>query len=218
MARIQTYNNDVDIDDADRLVGTDGTIGADLNKTKNFTLGDIKNYVRSGGANYKVYTALLNQSGGDDGITITSGELVIGVTYKIKDSGGDWVNVGAPNNDVETYFVATGTTPNNWGVGSLLYNTGAPVATVLENTIGNIWFTYSTEGLYFIESDGLFYPANKSCVAHSGTTSDDGGYSSFFVYSNLSDTNDIKILVTNVAGFSSNSALNAYLIEIRVYN
>lgn len=45
MARIQTYNNDVDIEDADKLVGTDGTIGVNLNKTKNFALGDIKKYV-----------------------------------------------------------------------------------------------------------------------------------------------------------------------------
>lgn len=48
MARIQTYTNDVDIDDLDRLVGTDGTIGVDLNKTKNFTLGDIKQYIYPG--------------------------------------------------------------------------------------------------------------------------------------------------------------------------
>lgn len=48
MARIQTYTNDVDIDDLDRLVGTDGTIGVDLNKTKNFTLGDIKQYITPG--------------------------------------------------------------------------------------------------------------------------------------------------------------------------
>jgi hypothetical protein len=48
MARIQTYSNDVDVNDLDRLVGTDGTIGADLNKTKNFTLGDIKQYITPG--------------------------------------------------------------------------------------------------------------------------------------------------------------------------
>lgn len=45
MARIQTYDEDTSIEDSDKLVGTDGTAGVDLNKTKNFTLGGIKKYV-----------------------------------------------------------------------------------------------------------------------------------------------------------------------------
>lgn len=45
MARIQTYDNDVNLTDSDRLVGTDGSPGADLDQTKNFTLGDLKNYI-----------------------------------------------------------------------------------------------------------------------------------------------------------------------------
>jgi hypothetical protein len=115
---------------------------------------------------YKVYTALLLQSGGDDASVLT-GEpglnvLTVGVTYQIviEDSNIDFTNVGAPNNNVETYFVATGTTPNSWGnnIGDpiLSYNTGAPVVTVLENTIGNIWFTYEETGKYNLFSDELF--------------------------------------------------------------
>lgn len=183
-----------------------------------YTMEDVTNTVRP----YKVYTVLLNQSGGDDLISVGQDENIFaGITYYIEnnDANFNFIPYGAPNNNVGTYFVCTQDAYiNTFDVLNLQYNTGAPVATVLENTIGNIWFTYSTEGLYFIESDGLFSTSNKSCVAHSGATSDDGGYTSFFVYSNLSDTNDIKILVTNVAGFTSNSALNAYLIEIRVYN
>ena len=90
---------------------------------------------------YKVYTALLTQSGGDNDTGVTGGDLTIGVTYKINvdDIDADFTNVGAPNNNLDTYFVATGTTPNSWGTnGSLRFNTGAPVVTVLENTIGNI--------------------------------------------------------------------------------
>ena len=48
MARIQTYNVDSTIDEFDKLVGTDGTVGADLNKTKNFTLGDIRAFANLG--------------------------------------------------------------------------------------------------------------------------------------------------------------------------
>ena len=116
--------------------------------------------------NYKVYTALLTQSGGDDPQSIDTGALTIGVTYYINNDspGMDFTNVGAPNNiaGVSTYFVATGTTPNSWGAGegtmngTLTFNTGAPVVTVLENTIGNIWFTYNDVGNYRIFSDGLF--------------------------------------------------------------
>jgi hypothetical protein len=115
---------------------------------------------------YKVYTALLTQSGGNDEQVISTGTLTIGVSYMINiepgDSVGfDFTNVGASNNNQGTYFVATGTTPNSWGaeegnVDILDYNTGAPVVTVLENTIGNIWFTYDSMGTFVINSDGLF--------------------------------------------------------------
>lgn len=93
---------------------------------------------------YRVYTALLTQSNGDGPSMLNDEPLTIGVTYQITDQGGsgwDFTNVGAPNNNTGTYFVATGTTPNSWGdLGvSLNFNTGAPVVTVLENTIGNIW-------------------------------------------------------------------------------
>jgi len=107
-----------------------------------------------------VYTALLTQSGGDDPQYQQLGSLVVGRTYEIADNGvidWDFTNVGAPNNEIGTLFVATGTTPANWGQnGNLNFNTGAPVVTVLENTIGNIWFTYDAPGLYNILSNDLF--------------------------------------------------------------
>jgi hypothetical protein len=103
---------------------------------------------------YKVYTALLTQSGESNVINIDSGELQIGVTYVMKNitEDSDFTNVGAPNNDDGTYFVATGTTPNNWGGVTLDYDEGAPVATVLENTIGNVWFTFLGNGTYGINN------------------------------------------------------------------
>jgi len=112
---------------------------------------------------YKVFTALLTQSGGKDYLNLSEGELTIGVTYLIYDLegvvGADFTNVGAPNNNVGTYFVATGTTPiwgtNPLGFAILFYNEGAPVATVLENTIGNVWFTFG----FAIQSDNLFNTA-----------------------------------------------------------
>lgn len=109
---------------------------------------------------YKVYTALLTQSGGDNVQSIFGGLLTIGVTYTIIEDGNpsvDFTNVGAPNNNEGTSFVATGTTPNSWGNdGQLIYNTGAPVVTVLENTIGDIYWTYNSTGNYLMNSYSLF--------------------------------------------------------------
>ena len=112
---------------------------------------------------YKVYTALLSQTGVDNVVGFTGGNTVIGVTYEIYEAaagaeGFDFTNIGAPNNNIGTKFVATGTTPASWGNNNigLIYNEGAPKVVVLENTIGNIWFTYSSVGVYRCYSDNLF--------------------------------------------------------------
>ena len=172
---------------------------------------------------YKVYTALLTQSGGDDVQVINSGDLTIGVTYKINvaSNDGDFTNVGAPNNDGGTYFVATGTTPNSWGtIGELKYNTGAPVVTVLENTIGNIWFTYGANGLYLIfNSDGwdrdkLWY--GVSGLGDSGQININPGR----VIMSIEGGNPDFLISTYNNDYTSviNDQLKNTPIEIRVYN
>jgi hypothetical protein len=180
---------------------------------------------------YKVYTALLTQSGGDgengdNGGTAVGNypELVIGRTYYIVDNFQlecDFTNVGAPNNNVGTSFVATGTTPASWGTyGELRYNTGAPVVTVLENTIGNIWFTYEGTGSYHINSDGLFVDGKTFVII--GDSYDGGANGAIIAsyYQNL----DIIIISSAAIDFSSSAivGLDGLLfktpIEIRVYN
>lgn len=44
MARIETYNNDNTINPTDKLIGTDGAVGA-LNATKNFEMSALKSYI-----------------------------------------------------------------------------------------------------------------------------------------------------------------------------
>ena len=179
--------------------------------------------------NYKVYTALVTQTGTDEPLSINGDEatpLTIGVTYVITDNApglGDFTNVGALNNNVGTYFVATGTTPNSWGNindgwAIIEYNLGAPTVKVLENTIGNIWFKYNDVGYYYISSNGLFtlnkifsfnnnvryyYPANDGFfilrVAPEGTAD--------IAFSTITDGLNFE------DGF-----LEEQLIEIRVYN
>jgi hypothetical protein len=49
MARIKTYGLDSDINAADKVVGTDGTPGSDLGKTKNFSVSALRSFIGSGG-------------------------------------------------------------------------------------------------------------------------------------------------------------------------
>lgn len=115
-------------------------------------------------AKYKVFTAILTQTGNSSPTLSMDSPLVIGTTYEILDDDSgtvDFTNVGAPNNNIGTFFMATGTTPTSWGVnllGQLLFDTAAPITTVLENTIGNVWFTYVGAGHYRCSSDNLFTP------------------------------------------------------------
>ena len=162
---------------------------------------------------YKTYTALLTQNGSGNFVGITGGNTDIGVTYEIYEStptaeGYDFTNIGAPNNNIGTRFIATGTTPNSWGNGNvgLSYNEGAPVVTVLENTIGNVWFTYDSPGLYYINSNSLF-TLDKTyfqIVVMSSAPS--------FLINNL-NLNFIELLPTD-----GDNSLNNTPIEIRVYN
>jgi hypothetical protein len=162
---------------------------------------------------YKVYTALVTQSGSDDPQSIFEGELTIGVTYRIENSGppsGNWdfTNVGAPNNDFETSFIATGTTPNSWGVNIILvYNTGAPTVTVLQNTIGNIWFTYEAEGTYNVRSNSLF-TIDKTYAPNILINSSPG------ILTVSTGNTSIIELVNN----EGNGGMNNIPLEIRVYN
>jgi hypothetical protein len=175
-----------------------------------YTMEDIANTVRP----YKVYTALLTQSGGDDPLTLSSGAVTKGVTYYITDaSDGDFSNVGAPSNDDSTWFVAINDeVPNNYGSALLRYNTGAPVVTVLENTIGDIWFTYSGTGQCSINSDGLFI-LNKTVFF--GSTSGLGDDVIIFgQLDNLPNLIGVQVVSSTITPADNYGSP----IEIRVYN
>ncbi len=165
---------------------------------------------------YKVYTALLTQIGGDDPQGITEGELTIGVTYQIAEQGldFDFTNVGAPNNDYFTYFVATGTTPNSWGTeAKLFYNIGAPTVTVLENTIGNIYWTYDSAGVYSANFVGAF-PELKTFIL-----TPSNGYDSAVLQGGGGEPYNIyRVSNDKCAVLTTDGSLNNTPIEIRVYN
>lgn len=167
---------------------------------------------------YKVYTALLTQNGGDDPQSISSGELTIGVSYKINNANGnaDFTNVGAPNNNTGTYFIATGTTPNTWGEkGYLEYNTGAPVVTVLENTLGDIWFQYGSVGDYSIWSDNLF---TENKTTFSIILMGDDVSNGYFCKGYIQEPNSCSIVTGDISEAKDNVLIWKTPIEIRVYN
>ena len=170
---------------------------------------------------YKVYTALLTQSGGDSPVLLMDLPLVPGITYEILDDDSgtvDFTNVGAPNNNIGTFFVATGTTPTSWGdnlLGELQYNDAAPTVIVLENTIGNIWFTYGSVGGYLIYSDSQFIQNKTFALIAFPGASNTGG--SAAVYVNQAPQ-QLPIETREYDGTSSDSILYDTSIEIRIYN
>jgi hypothetical protein len=173
---------------------------------------------------YKAYTALLTQTGGTSIQTWESGTgpLILGYTYQIVGNDGgtaDFTNVGAPNNDVGTYFLAIGTTPNSWGVsdnGGLEYNLGAPTAKILENNIGNIWFGINGDGDYNVNSSGLFTTDKTFVIIGSAAEGAING-----AYVTVVPSTDSIMYISSV-NTSTLSPLNDELLntsfEIRVYN
>jgi len=184
---------------------------------------------------YKVYTALLTQSGGDSVISANGlQDLYVGITYEIvaREGNENFIQYGAPNNEIGTKFVCNQNVTGPWGSEdtSLLYNSGAPVVTVLENTIGNIWWTYLTTGVYQMISNGLFI-TNKTFILN-GTIYENvlynkfiGGDGSGFIpeqgYS-ISYNTDSTITLRSISGVEnlSDSVITPQqiMIEIRVYN
>lgn len=223
MSRIE-YNPSLN----DRVNGQLGDLGVEIQ----IPLSSIKELIVPPAppapvAPYKVYTALVSQKGSGEFLGVNTGDLTIGISYQIIENGGtgwDFTNVGAPNNNIGTYFVATGITPNSWGTneggdfGTLQYNAGAPVVTVLQNTIGDIYFTYGDVGLYYISSNGLF-TLNKT-VSPNNTVR--YYYPTTDAFFNLrvapEGTADIALSTITDEFILENDYLEAQLIEIRVYN
>jgi hypothetical protein len=163
---------------------------------------------------YKVFTALLSQTGSDSPQTLSSGAVTKGVTYRI-DGGndGDFSNVGAPSNDDSTSFIAINNeTPNSYGSCALLYDTGAPTVIVLENTIGNIWFEYRSVGEYRIYSNNLFIE-DKTAV-----DIDAFSYLNIGNYSFIANETLFTQYYFNIVSTLGNDVLAKNRIEIKVYN
>lgn len=168
---------------------------------------------------YKVYTALLTQSGGDSPSEEYAGdEIYAGITYYIftNDDNFDLVQYGAPNSNVGTYFVCNqnANLPSDINI-QLNYNEGAPVVTVLENTIGSIGFSYSDLGVYKLHNSTLtneselYFNIQSQEISSLGCAWNDEDGSGAFILSSI---------ITDIGTVRSNDLLSNTSFEIRVYN
>ena len=97
--------------------------------------------------------------------------------------------------------------------------TNAPIATVLENTLGDIAFLYSGLGQFQIVSDNLF-TISKTCIFTSSSINIGEPYS---IYTDISNSNAItlqtlKLQESPFGEYGANEVLYNSSIEIRVYN
>ena len=172
---------------------------------------------------YKVYTALLTQSGASDLEGISIGTLTVGRTYTINANspGMDFTNVGAPNNLIGTKFVATGINPTSWGSGAvstLTYDLGAPEVVVLENTLSGVpTFEYLAVGSYAIRLNGEFVTDKTFFIIGCGEDSSASG--AFLLSQDLTTRPDRISIVTSapLTDVATNDLLNKTPIEIRIY-
>ena len=117
MANIGTYSNDSTIDPADKLIGTDGTSGADSGKTKNYTISSLTTHISNnlGGCGYTVYTALLTQAGTAAPVaTILQNTTNATLTWTRQSSGNYTVTASTALFTVNKtiLFLNNGSTPN----------------------------------------------------------------------------------------------------------
>jgi hypothetical protein len=140
-----------------------------------------------------------------DDNTISLDDKLIGTDHEDSDSTKNY-SVGDLQLAIRGYKVYT----------ALLTQVGInpPTATVLENTIGNITFSYNSIGNYNINSSGLF-TLNKTTVFTGMNVENDLGIIGFA--HNTINTIPIVTVNVNLLNTSQNGLLYNSPIEIRVY-
>lgn len=170
---------------------------------------------------YKVFTALISQSGDSSTLNLPIGSsFEIGRTYTIASyaAGDNFTNIGATQNATGSVFIATGATPSIWTEkgSKIQYVTGTPVVNILENTIGDVWFEYITMGQYSLKSNQLFTD-NKTTITI-GSEGYSGDYNRIINISR-EDSNSSQIFIEAYSDTTLSDGLLYYTtIEVKVYN
>ena len=181
-----------------------------------YTMQDVRDTVRP----YKAFSCLLKQTENPSDEELVQDPLTIGVTYAIVNDPegvvGDFTNVGAPNNEADTHFIATGEIPNSWGDSALYWNAGAPVVEVLENDLGNVWFNFRDTGLFVISSNNSIFTTGKTAFIDSTSYQPEIG----IVAISLTNLNEYTVSFTTSLSDGPDQKLVTMptFVEIRVYN
>lgn len=169
---------------------------------------------------YKVFTALITQSGtGDAPATIFGdGSIIKGNSYYILENPNNenLTLVGAPNNSPGTFFIATETVSGKYSPNVRLdYNEGSPTAIVLENTLGGVAFGYISNGRYSVNSNGLF-KEDKTTISIDAF-GQDGNSPGLAVIGNTTLNDENKFTIVCSKGGEVDGVLQKTRIEIKVY-
>lgn len=202
-----------------KFLGVDSTLvdlterkdSVNNNKTEYFSIEQIKGY--------KAFSCLLTQTENPSEEGLAEAPLTIGVTYQILHYGsntGDFTNVGAPNNEDGTRFIATGEEPNSWGDSVLKWNMGAPVVQVLENDLGNVWFVFKGSGQFAIVSDNASFTNGKTAFIDSTGYQDGIGVVAISPLELVEDY--IEFTTSLSSGPEQKLVYIPTFVEIRVYN
>lgn len=206
-------------------------------------LVDEVNKLEDSSRPYRSFTALLYQDGGSDRRQMRGdGEGDLGVArtgttvyIALNPNGKDYSSIGAPSSDKGTWFILTRDISYEDLDIDTVFNIdlGAPlVVSLLENSIGNIWFTYNDIGQYSINSNELFNERKTylsiNPLANQNTEWNAPIYSFFQISTNeltLRTLSAIKPLAEEPAATETmegerfiDGYLNYTPIEIRVYN
>ncbi len=171
------------------------------------------------GDEVRIFRALASQLGVSAINDIDDGPVEIGVSYTILGAGGDFSNIGAPDNNLGTSFIALNSNTPTYGASSLRYDSGAPKLIVLKNTIGNVWCTYFGVGFYVLESVSKFQDSQRakftSIIGYSDPA--DGIYDVFGDYASGNDDNFYFRTFARTYDTYQNGILNNELIEITIW-
>lgn len=91
----------------------------------------------------------------------------------------------------------------------------APVATILENSLGNIKWAYVEEGIYVGELTNAF-PELKTLLSQPATSGDETTFGRQLFFSRQND-NTLSLVTFNGQGQPENGLLNATGVEVVVY-
>jgi hypothetical protein len=147
MARIESYPAAPSpISGADKLIGTDS---ANNNETKNFSVQEVSNFVKP----YKVYTALLTQTGSNPPTAVVIENTIGSISFTYLGSGTYYANSsGLFTNNKTIIFNGSGIDQGD------IDNPGPVYSLYRNNNTINIWTQFGDDVLYNTSIEIRVYP------------------------------------------------------------